>query len=92
MRKVRFTEHQSIAVIKSVDAGRTVKDVYREAGISETIYLQLEIQIRWHGVSDIKKIKDPGDENPRLKQSFADLSLENRTLKDVIEKSVKTSL
>ncbi|EPA4593594.1 transposase, partial [Salmonella enterica] len=27
MRKARFTEHQIIAVIKSVEAGRTVKDV-----------------------------------------------------------------
>ncbi|WP_410011060.1 transposase [Salmonella enterica] len=26
MRKARFTEHQIIAVIKSVEAGRTVKD------------------------------------------------------------------
>lgn len=32
MRKARFTEHQIIAVIKSVEAGRTVKDVCREAG------------------------------------------------------------
>ena len=35
MRKARFTEHQIIAVIKSVEAGRTVKDVCREARISE---------------------------------------------------------
>ncbi|ASG19103.1 hypothetical protein LFZ25_24955 (plasmid) [Salmonella enterica subsp. enterica serovar Macclesfield str. S-1643] len=32
MRKARFTEHQIIAVIKSVETGRTVKDVSREAG------------------------------------------------------------
>lgn len=31
MRTARFTEHQIIAVIKSVEAGRTVKDVCREA-------------------------------------------------------------
>ncbi|CAY75132.1 Insertion element ISR1 uncharacterized 10 kDa protein A3 [Erwinia pyrifoliae DSM 12163] len=35
MRKARFTEHQNIAVLKSMEAGRTVKDVCREAGISE---------------------------------------------------------
>ncbi len=49
MRKARFTEHQIIAVLKSVEAGRTVKDVCREAGISEA--------------SDIKKMKDLEDEN-----------------------------
>lgn len=29
MRKARFTEHQIIAVLKSVEAKRTVKDVCR---------------------------------------------------------------
>ena len=38
--------------------------------------------------SDIKKIKDLEDENRRLKQIFAALSLENRALKDVIEKNL----
>ncbi|MGK9174689.1 transposase [Yokenella regensburgei] len=35
MRKARFTEHQIIAVMKSVEAGRIVKKVCREAVISE---------------------------------------------------------
>lgn len=87
MRKARFTEHQIIAVIKSVEAGRTVKDVCREAGISEATYYR---KSRYGGMeaSDIKKIKDLEDENRRLKQMFADLSLENRALKDVIEKKL----
>lgn len=38
MRKIRFTEQQIIAVLKSVEAGRAVKDVCREAGISEASY------------------------------------------------------
>lgn len=42
-------------------------------------------------VSDIKKMKDLKDENGRLKQIFADVSLECRALKDVIEKIFKTS-
>lgn len=84
MRKARFTEHQIIAVIKSVEAGRTVKD----ACISEATYYNWKS--RYGGVepSDIKKIKDLEDENRRLKQMFADLSLENRALKDVIEKKL----
>jgi len=38
--------------------------------------------------ADIKKIKDLEEENRRLKQMFADLSLECRALKDVIEKKL----
>lgn len=37
MRKASFTEHQIIAVIKSLEYGRTVKDVCREAGFSEPL-------------------------------------------------------
>lgn len=38
--------------------------------------------------ADIKKMKDPEEENRRLKQMCADFSLENRALKDVIEKKL----
>lgn len=38
MRKARFTEHQVIAVLKSVEIGRTAQDASHEAGISETSY------------------------------------------------------
>ena len=38
MRKARFTEHEIVTVIKSVEAGRPVKDICREAGISEPTY------------------------------------------------------
>ena len=66
-------------VIKSVEAGRTVKDVCREAGISEATYYNWKSRYGGMETSDIKKIKDLEDENRRLKQMFADLSLENRT-------------
>ncbi|MBL5819650.1 IS3 family transposase [Serratia marcescens] len=86
MRKARFTEHQIITVLKSVEAGRTVKDVCREAGISEASYYNWKAKYGGMEASDIKKMKDLEDENRRLKQMFADLSLECRALKDVIEK------
>ncbi|EGK4962848.1 transposase, partial [Salmonella enterica] len=81
MRKARFTEHQIIAVIKPVEAGRMVKDVCREVGISEATYYNWKSKYGGMEASDIKKIKEPEDENRRLQQMFADLSLECRALK-----------
>jgi hypothetical protein len=39
--------------------------------------------------SDIKRLKELEDENRRLKATFAELSLEHRILKDIVEKAVK---
>lgn len=91
MRKAGLLEHQIIAVMKSVEAERTVKDVYRDAGISEALYYNWKAKFGGMEASDIKKMKDLEDGNRRLKQMLADLSLECRGLKDVIEKSFKTS-
>lgn len=63
MRKARFTEYQIIAVIKSVEAGRTVKDVCREAGISEATYYNWKSRYDGMEASDINKSKDLEDEN-----------------------------
>lgn len=84
MRKARLTEHQIIAVLKSVETGCTVKDVCRETGISEASYYNWKTKFGGMEASDIKKMKDLEDENRRLKQMFADLSHECQALKDVI--------
>lgn len=42
IRKARFTEHQIIAVLKSVKAGRTVKDVCREACVFEAAITSMD--------------------------------------------------
>lgn len=79
-------------MIKSVDAGWTVKDICRKAGISEATNYYWKSRYGGMEVSDIKKIKDLEDENRRLKQIFTDQSIENRALKDVIKKSYNNSL
>ncbi|MFB9086904.1 transposase [Erwinia tracheiphila] len=90
MRKARFSEHQSIAVLKSVEAGRTVKNVCRETAISEASDYNRKAEYGGMEAADTKKIKDLEDGNRRPKLMFADLGPECRALKDVIEKkSVK---
>jgi len=38
MRKSHFTETQIITILKAVEAGRIVKDICREYGISDATY------------------------------------------------------
>lgn len=60
MRKARFTGHQIIAVLKSVEAGRTVRDVCREAGISEASYYNGKAKYGGMQTSDIQNVANRG--------------------------------
>ncbi len=88
MRKSRFSEHQIIAILKDVEKGRNVRDVCREHSLSEATYYQWKAKYGGMEASDIRRLRELQDENRRLKQMYADLSLENRALKDVIAKKL----
>lgn len=88
MGKSRFTETQIITILKEVEKGRTVKDVCREYSVSDATYYQWKSKYGGMEASDIRKLRELEDENRRLKQMYADLSLENRALKNVIAKKL----
>ncbi|HDT2544655.1 TPA: transposase [Klebsiella aerogenes] len=56
--------------------------------MSEATYYNWKSKYGGMEASDIKKNKELEDENRSLKKMFADLSLENRVLKDVFEKKL----
>jgi len=88
MRKSKFSENQIITILKAVEAGRTVREVCREHEISEATYYQWKSKYGGMQASDIRRLRELEEENRRLKQMYADLSLENRALKDVIAKKL----
>jgi putative transposase len=88
MKKSRYTETQIVKILKEVEGGRLVKEVCREYSISDATYYNWKAKYGGMEASDIKRLKDLEDENRRLKSMFAELSLEHRILKDIIEKKL----
>jgi putative transposase len=88
MKRSRFTESQIVRILKEVEGGRMVKDVCREYGMSDATYYNWKAKYGGMELSDVKRLKELEKENQRLKQMNADLSLENRVLKDAIEKKL----
>ena len=86
MKRSRFSEHQIVRILKEVESGRTIKEVCRENGISDATYYNWKAKYGGMEASDIKRLKELEEENRKLKQMYADISLENRALKDVISK------
>ena len=86
MRKSRFSEEQIINILKSVEAGQKIIDVCRTHGISEQTYHRWKAKYGGLDVNEVRRLKQLEDENRRLKTVVADLTLDNRMLKDVLAK------
>jgi putative transposase len=88
MKKGRFTEHQIVTALKQQEAGIPVKDISRELGISEATFYNWKAKYGGMEASDVSKMKELERENAELKKMFAEMSLENRAMKALIEKKL----
>ena len=86
MKKSRYTESQIIAVLKEVDTGRKVEEVCRQHGISSATYYNWKSKYGGMESSDVKRLKELEQENAKLKKMFADVSLENHAIKELVAK------
>jgi putative transposase len=75
-----------VSILKEADAGRPVHEIWRNYGISSTTYYKWKAKYGGLEASDIKRLKELEQENSKLKRLYADMALENATLKDVIAK------
>jgi putative transposase len=88
MKKSRFTESQIVSILKQADAGVPVNEVWRQHGISSATYYKWKAKYGGLDVSELKRAKELEAENAKLKRMFAELSMENHALKDLIAKKL----
>lgn len=86
MKKGRFTESQIVAILKQQQAGQTVAQIARERAISEATFYTWKSKYGGMQVAELTRLKELEEENRRLKQMYADLSLENQAIKEVLRK------
>ena len=88
MKKSRFSEQQIINILKQADAGVKVQDLCRQFGVSDATYYKWKSKYGGMEAAGIKRLREIEAKNGKLKRMFADLALESRALKDLIEKKV----
>jgi len=86
MKRSKFSESQIIKALKENEQGRSVGDLSRELGIDKSTFYYWRKKYGGMEKQELKRLKDLEDENRRLKQMYADLSLDNKMLKDILSK------
>ena len=88
MKKSKFTESQIAFALRQAETGTKVKDVIRQLGITEQTFYRWKRRYGGLGPSELRKLRLLEDENKKLKQMVADLSLDKAMLQEVIEKKL----
>ena len=84
MKRKRYTEEQIAFALRQHEAGTSVADIVRKLGISEQTFYRWKKKYGGLGVAELRRLKQLEEENRKLKQLVADLSLDKKMLQDVV--------
>ena len=88
MKRSKFTESQIIGMIRQYEKGVKVGDICREHGISQGTFYNWKSKYAGMDTSQLKRLRELEAEVSQYKKMYAEAALDNRILKDVIEKKL----
>lgn len=86
MKTSKFSEGRIIRALKENQQGRSVRDLSRELGIDKSTFYYWRKKYGGMEHQQLKRLKELEQENSKLKQMYADVSLDNKMLKDILSK------
>lgn len=88
MKKSKYSESQIVNILKEAEAGVALEELSRQHGFSRASFYKWKAKYSGMSVSDLKRLKELEQENRRLKQMYANLSIDYQVLKDIVEKKL----
>ncbi len=88
MKRKRYTEEQIAMALRQSESGTAVVEIVRKLGISEQTFYRWKRKYAGLGVAEVRRLKQIEEENKKLKQLVADLSLDKKMLQDVLSKKL----
>jgi putative transposase len=88
MKKKRFTPEQIANILKEFDNGKSVLEIVRDHGVSKAAFYKWRERYGGMNSDELKKMKSLEEENRRLKHMYAELALDLKLAKEIIEKKL----
>jgi len=88
MKKSRYTDEQIAFALRQAETGTPVAEVIRKMGIVEQTFYNWKKRYGGLGPAEVRRLKQLEEENRRLKQMVADLSLDKHMLQDVLSRKL----
>ncbi len=86
MPKKGFTEEQIVYALRQAEAGTPVLEVCRKLGIAEQTFYRWKKKFAGLGLAALRRLRQLEEENHKLKQLVADLTLDKHMLQEVLRK------
>ena len=90
MKGKRITDEQIAFALRQAESGVPVVEICRKMEVSEATFYRWKKRFAGMGVAELRRLKQLEDENRKLKQLVADLTLDKHMLQDVLKKSGET--
>ncbi len=87
-KKSKFTEEQIAFALRQAEAGLAVEDICRKLGVSQATFFRWKQRFGQMGTAELRRLRQLEEENKKLKQLVADLSLDKKMLQDVLAKKL----
>ena len=89
MKSSRYSPEQVAFAMRQAESGTSVPEICRKMGIAEQTFYRWKKKYAGMGVVEVRKLRILEEENRKLKQLVADLSLDKQMLQDVLRKKAE---
>ncbi len=73
--------------MRQAESGTSVSEICRKMGIAEQTFYRWKKKFAGMGIAEVRRLRVMEEENRKLKQLVADLSLDKQMLQDVLRKN-----
>ncbi len=87
MTRKTFSEEQIVYALRQAEAGTPVVEVCRKLGVTEQTFYRWKRKFAGLGIAELRRLRQLEDENRRLKQLVADLTLDKHMLQEALRKN-----